>query len=112
VTDQYGTVDTYQRVEPATPTLEELRSLTGTYASADAEATLDARVDGESLALWRRPGDTIALTPLYKDAFRGSIGTVIFRRDSTGRPTELSVIQDRVWDMRFQRTSATTSSQD
>jgi hypothetical protein len=26
---------------------------------------------------------------------------VIFRRDTAGKPTGLSVVQDRVWDMRF-----------
>ena len=35
----------------------------GTYTSADAEATLDVRVEGQPLVLKRRPDDTIALTP-------------------------------------------------
>ena len=46
VLDEYGTADVYERVEPATPTLEELRSLTGEYVS-DARHpthTCDARV--------------------------------------------------------------------
>jgi hypothetical protein len=28
---------------------------------------------------------------------------VIFRRDTTGRVTAISVAQDRVWDIRFER---------
>jgi hypothetical protein len=55
--------------------------------------------------LKQRPDTTIALTPLYADAFRaGSLGTVIFRRDAGGRVNGFSVVQDRVWDLRFQRT--------
>ena len=50
---------------------------------------------------------TIALTPLYRDAFRGSsLGTIVFRRDAGGRPVEFSVVQDRVWNMPFRRIAA------
>ena len=49
-----------------------------------------------------RPDTVIRLTPIYPDAFTGSIGTVIFRRDG-GRVNGLSVVQDRVWDLRFTR---------
>jgi hypothetical protein len=51
----------------------------------------------------QRPDRVIKLRPLYADAFSGSIGTVIFRRDASGRVNTLSVIQDRVWDLRFAR---------
>jgi len=51
--------------------------------------------------LKRRPDTTIKLTPIYADAFSGtSLGIVIFRH-AAGRPTEFSVVQDRVWDLRF-----------
>jgi hypothetical protein len=54
--------------------------------------------------LKRRPDTTIALTPEYADAFEApQLGTVIFRRDTAGRITALSVSQDRVWDLRFQK---------
>jgi hypothetical protein len=54
--------------------------------------------------LKHRPDVTIRLTPLYPDAFgAGQLGTVIFRRDGSGHATAFSVVQDRVWDMRFQR---------
>lgn len=101
VTDQHGTVDSYQRMEPARPTVEQLRLLTGRYFSDDADATINVDVEGQSLVLKRRPDTKIALTPLYADTFSGSIGTVIFRRDDSGRPEAFSVVQDRVWDMRF-----------
>jgi CubicO group peptidase (beta-lactamase class C family) len=102
VTDEYGTVDEYEPVSKAKPTLEQLAQLAGTYASDEAEASMTAAVENGGLVLKRRPDATIKLTPLYADAFSGgSLGTVIFRRDAAGRPSELSVVQDRVWDLRF-----------
>jgi hypothetical protein len=42
------------------------------------------------------------MRPTAKDTFTvARIGTVMFRRDAAGRVDELSVRQDRVWDLRF-----------
>ena len=70
------------------------------YASDEAETTLTAAIDGSTLVLKRRPDAVIRLTPVYADAFAGSIGLVMFRREG-GRVTGLSVVQDRVWDLKF-----------
>jgi CubicO group peptidase (beta-lactamase class C family) len=104
-TDAFGTVEEYGRAQPAQYTDGQIAALAGTYASDDAETVLTAVVENHALVLKRRPDTTITLTPVYTDAFTagGGLGTVIFRRDATGRPSELSVVQDRVWDMRFQR---------
>ena len=103
-TDAYGTVEAYERVEPAKPTAEQLGQLAGTYTSDEAETLFVAAVENGALVLKQRPDTTIALVPLYADAFKaGSLGTVIFRRDAGGRATAFSVVQDRVWDLRFQR---------
>ena len=102
MTDAYGTVDTYERVEPVQPTAAQLQDLVGTYVSDEAETTIAVAVDGDSVVLKRRPDTTMKLTPIYRDAFTGSIGTVIFRRTG-GRVTGFSVSQDRVWDLRFSR---------
>jgi len=101
LTDRYGSVDRFERVLPATPSAAELRALAGTYVSDEAETTVVAAVDDGVLVLKRRPDTLIPLTPTYKDAFSGSIGTVVFRRG--GKALELSIAQDRVWDMRFTR---------
>ena len=110
LTDRYGTVDVFTRVDPAKPGAVELQALTGTYVSDESETTLIAAVESEAIVLKRRPDTTIRLTPLYKDAFTGSIGTVIFRRNNAGRVVELSVSQDRVWDLRFARRDAPAST--
>lgn len=103
VTDRFGTVDLLERVEPFTPDAGALRGFEGRYSSTDAEATLMVAVDGDALVIRRRPDTVMRLTPLYADVFSGAIGTVIFRRDESGRVRALSVSQDRVWDMRFER---------
>jgi CubicO group peptidase (beta-lactamase class C family) len=103
-TDSYGTTEAYARVEPAKPTGEQLGQLAGTYTSDEAETSLVAAVEQGALVLKQRPDTTIALTPLYADAFRaGPLGTIVFRRDASGRATSFSVVQDRVWDLRFAR---------
>ena len=102
--DTYGTIEAYERVDPAKPTPEQLAQLAGTYTSNDAEMTMTAAVEQGALVLKYRPDVTIKLMPAYADAFgAGALGTVIFRRDPDGRATAFSVVQDRVWDMRFQR---------
>ena len=78
--------------------------LAGTYASAEAEVDLEVIAEGSNLRIRRRPDTTLALRPVYKDAFAApGLGLVRFRRDASGRVTGLSVTLDRVWDMRFQK---------
>jgi hypothetical protein len=107
VTDTQGNMSTLTRTAPASPTPAQLAELAGIYASDEAEVELTAAVEGNTLVLKRRSDATIKLTPAYPDAFGGSIGTVIFRRDA-GRVTGMSVVQDRVWDLRFARRPAST----
>jgi CubicO group peptidase (beta-lactamase class C family) len=112
VTDEYGTVDHFERVALARPGPADLKGYVGRYASHDADVELTAKADGERLVLWRRPDTTIALTPLYADAFRAaSLGTVIFRRDARGGVVEFSVVQDRVWNMPFRRIEPASPNQ-
>ena len=102
--DEHGVVEIYERVGRATPTAEELQAYSGVYASDEAETILTAVVENGNLILKRRPDTKLPLTPLYADAFSGpQIGTIIFRRDAAGRIDTLSVVQDRVWDLRFQK---------
>ena len=103
MTDAFGTVDAYERVPPAKPTADQLKEVAGAYVSDEAETTLTVALSGDSLVIKRRPDTTITLTPIYADAFNApQLGLVIFRRDA-GRVTGLSVVQDRVWDLRFAR---------
>jgi hypothetical protein len=102
-TDPYGTVESLTRTKPAQYTDEQLSAFVGTYASDDAETVLTAAIENHALVLKRRPATTIKLTPIYPDAFTAGsgLGTVIFRRNANGGPSELDVVQDRVWNLPF-----------
>jgi CubicO group peptidase (beta-lactamase class C family) len=103
-TDEHGLAEPYERVERAKPSGDVLQSYAGTYENDEAETVLTAVIDNGALVLKRRPDTKIPLTPLYTDAFSGpQIGTIIFRRDNGGRVNALSIVQDRVWDMRFKK---------
>jgi CubicO group peptidase (beta-lactamase class C family) len=102
IRDEYGTVDSYERVPEADQRPRPLSDYLGDYTSTEAEITLVAALDGDTLVLRRRPDSVIRLTPLYADTFRGTIGLVRFHRGG-GQVTGLSVTQDRVWDLRFER---------
>ena len=80
-----------------------LKDFVGEYWSDEAEVMLSAMIDGNQLVLRRRPGTTIRLNATAKDTFRGQIGIVTFRRNSSGTVEGLSIKQDRVWDLRFGR---------
>jgi len=58
---------------------------------------------GSELRLMRRPDVAMRLNPLYADAFEAPLGTILFRRDASGRVSGFSLMQDRVWDLRFTR---------
>jgi CubicO group peptidase (beta-lactamase class C family) len=93
----------YEPVPEFTPTAADLGAYVGEYYSADAEVALTAAVEDGRLVLRRRPDTRIPLTPVYADAFDGSLGRIRFVRDASGRVTELRVRQDRVWDIHFLR---------
>ena len=103
VTDAFGRVDRLVRAKPWSPSAEELQRYVGEYVSAEAEAAVTAKVVDGALVLWQRPERTVRLTPLYDGVFSSSMGTIVFHHDGAGAPPSLSVSQDRVWDLRFER---------
>ncbi len=96
----------YERVESWSPSAEALAALEGKYHSDDAETTFVVRARDGALELWQRPDDTRVVEPVYPDAFEGRGIIVRFRRDGTGRATELSLSLGRVYDMRFTRVAS------
>ncbi|MGH8242122.1 MAG: serine hydrolase domain-containing protein [Steroidobacteraceae bacterium] len=102
IEDGSGAPIPIERVAQAQPSAAELEEYAGDYSSDEAEARLTARVRDGVLELTQRPASVYPLTPLYAGAFDSEIGTIIFRSNH-GCVTELSVVQDRVWDLRFRR---------
>lgn len=101
--DQPHEVAAYEPVEAFAPGATELAAYTGTFHSDDAEATFTLSVQRGQLAMHRRDGARLVLTPVYPDVFRTGLGLVRFHRDGQGRISEFGVRQARVYDMRFQR---------
>ncbi len=110
VTDPFGSVDVFDRVDPAAPTVAQLAAYVGRYVSDEIETTLDVQVDGTRLAIKRRPDATIPLTPVYTDGFSSSLGWIVFQRNPAGRIVSLAVSQDRVWNLAFTRADGVTAA--
>jgi CubicO group peptidase (beta-lactamase class C family)/lysophospholipase L1-like esterase len=101
----YGAPVVLERVAQANPAAAELQALAGSYVSDEADTAFDVKQEDGKLVLSQRPDSRYPLRPLYADAFDSELGTIVFRRDSRGAVTALSVVQDRVWDLRFRRES-------
>ena len=82
----------------------ELAAYAGRYTSDEAETEFTIAVDNGALVLKQRPDTVRRMRATGKDAFAVPVlGTVTFLRDGGGSVTGLSVRQDRVWDLRFER---------
>jgi CubicO group peptidase (beta-lactamase class C family) len=113
VTDRYAIHSLFDRAPHAAPTAAQAQSLAGVYTSDEAETTLTVAVEAGAVVVKRRPDGVFPLRALYVDAFDApALGTVIFRRDAAGRVAALSVVQDRVWDLRFTRQGLSRTTSD
>lgn len=98
-----GTEDTYERVTRVTPTVQALAEYAGTYRTPEVDGDLRVLVEGGTLQITRRPGVSVPLTPLYRDAFEAAFGVLRFVREASGRITHLRVGTPRAWDVRYAR---------
>ncbi len=90
----------YEKVDRAAPTRAELETLTGDYASDEAEVTLRVSLEPAGLVIHRHPDAVFPLTPTYRDGFSSQLGSIRFLRDAAGRVIEMSIGEGRVWDLR------------
>jgi CubicO group peptidase (beta-lactamase class C family) len=81
------------------PTRAQLQAFEGAFRSEELGATYQVRLVGDSLTLSNRPGRTVALRPIYPDAFARGGGTVRFSRDRAGRITSMHLSEGRMWDL-------------
>jgi CubicO group peptidase (beta-lactamase class C family) len=89
---------------PFRPAAGDLNAYQGRYVSEEAETALTIAADGGDLVVKRQPDTVLRMRPVEKDVFVvPPLGTLTFRRSAGGAVTELSVKQDRVWDLRFRR---------
>jgi CubicO group peptidase (beta-lactamase class C family) len=93
----------YERVEEASPTAAQLAEYAGEYVSDEAEVTYKVVVKDGKLVVKGRPDVSVALTPLYADAFQADNGFLVRFFRKQGKVAELSVGLGRVRDLRFAR---------
>jgi CubicO group peptidase (beta-lactamase class C family) len=98
-----GDSSIFEPAPPFTSSAAQLNDFAGEYFSPDTQSTLVVSVENAGLVLSVRPGLRVSLTPVYADAFQAQLGIIRFIRDAGGRVRELSVGQDRVYDLRFSR---------
>ncbi|HEY0967020.1 MAG TPA: serine hydrolase domain-containing protein [Opitutaceae bacterium] len=106
--DAVGPVPVAAAPEPPPPaptlTAAELAPLVGEYHSPDIELTLRITLENGELIAHRRPATRIVLKPAAADTFTApGLGRIRFIRDTPGYVTQLSVQQERVYDLRFER---------
>lgn len=94
-----------QRVQPPQLSEGKLAAYTGSYRSAELDATYTLKVEQGGLLLrngWNPPGK---LTPLTKDEFESEqYGTIVFRRDAQERVNGFSVNTVEARDIDFDKT--------
>jgi CubicO group peptidase (beta-lactamase class C family) len=88
----------YEGPKPWTPTPRDLAAFVGRYRSDEVGATFELRVERDTLVVSNRPGETVKLTPTYRDAFSAGSTAVWFTRER-GRVTALHFGESRVWDL-------------
>lgn len=94
----------YERVELAKPMARELASFAGVYSTPETGSKLVVAVNARGALTLRIGGaEAMVLTPTFQNAFSSGEGSILFRRDSADKVVGLSVGDDRVWDLRFER---------
>jgi CubicO group peptidase (beta-lactamase class C family) len=89
---------------PFRPATADVSAYLGRYMSDEAETFLTIAADGADLVVKRRPDTVQRMRPVEKDVFNApGLGTITFRRSPGGTVAELSIKQDRVWDLPFRR---------
>jgi hypothetical protein len=97
-----GDTSLFVSVDP--PTTNRLGDYAGRYGSDELDVELTFVVEAGQLKMRRRPGDILAATPRYRDAYDvDEIGTVRFMRDASGKVTGFGIFAGRVRDVRFKR---------
>jgi CubicO group peptidase (beta-lactamase class C family) len=99
-------LETFDRVDRATPSEAEMQAMTGDYVSDEAETEFNVALTPKGLEIHQRPDIIYTLRPTYAGGFDSKLGSVRFLRDASGRITGLSLGDSRMWDLRFRRVEA------
>ncbi|MBW2693293.1 MAG: serine hydrolase [Deltaproteobacteria bacterium] len=101
---QWGEVPlNFEKIDAYTPSLDELRTYTGTYYSEELETANRIYLEDGKLYLEYRRSPKTPLRPTLKDQFTSNGMRIEFERDSKGGVSEYGIWFDWEWDVRFAR---------
>lgn len=99
-----GDSATYAKKEPFQPNSQQLQAFTGTYHSADADATYEVIWKDGKLQTFLKPDIYLTLTPYYKNAFENAQGELLeFQFDKKGKITRFLFTTGRAWNIPFEK---------
>ena len=93
----------FERIDPYSPSLDELKGYTGTYYSEELETTHRVYLEDGRLYLKYRRSPQTPLQPTLKDQFTLNAMSVEFERESQGGVSGYGIWYDRAWNVRFAR---------
>jgi CubicO group peptidase (beta-lactamase class C family) len=93
----------FEKIDPYSPSLDELRAYTGTYYSEELEAVNRVYLEDGRLYLKYRRSPKTPLQPTLKDQFTLDGMRIEFERDSKGGVSGYGIWYDREWNLRFAR---------
>lgn len=95
-----------KRIDPYTPSEEDLKELTGRYFSPELETVYTLALENDQLVAKHIRNENFTLTAVQKDQFQGGawfFRQVAFERDSNGKIAGLRVSNGRVRNVWFER---------
>jgi hypothetical protein len=104
-TDEEPQRQTFEPVEPWTPTAAELAPLAGLYSSDEVGATWRLVAEGDKLIIKHRGVSEEPLKPTIKDTFTHNGIQLTFQRGAKGEVTGFLVDAGRVTSLGFKRQS-------
>jgi CubicO group peptidase (beta-lactamase class C family) len=93
----------FERIDPYSPSLDELRAYTGTYYSEELETANRVYLEDGRLYLEYHRSPKTPLQPTMKDQFTLNAMRIEFERDSKGGVSGYGIWNDREWNLRFSR---------
>jgi len=93
----------FERIDPYSPSLDELKEYTGIYYSEELETVNRVYLENGRLYLEYRRSPKSPLQPTLKDQFTLNAMRVEFERDSKGAVSEYGIWYDWAWNVRFAR---------
>jgi CubicO group peptidase (beta-lactamase class C family) len=109
IREEAGVAQQFRRVEPWTPTAQELRQFAGTYRSDELGERLKFEALGMELFARRRRWPERCVRPAYRDSFTDDIATYRFVRDRAGAVVAVVLALDRIYRLRYDRERVATA---